>query len=167
MRRPLLLKRLIKKENTMAFGTNSQHEAFRGKVKEERGKMDKPSSKSMGGEKPPMEGEGKTTTMTAHPDGHVEVEHADGEKSSHPTMGHAMMAIHAKHEPGPAHLMHDNGVGVTTHHVGHDGEPQGPDQHPDVEAAAEHAKMAMGGDGMSMENMGGDMPEGMPMPGGY
>ena len=151
----------------MPFGTNSQHDAFRSKVKDAKGEMDKKPAGGGMEEKKPMGGESMGKTEIEHgADGHM-VTHSDGEKTGpHPTMGHAVMAIHAKHEPGPAHLMHDNGAGVTTHHVGHDGEPQGPDQHPDVDAAADHAREVMGG-GMSMENMGGDMPEGMPMHGGY
>lgn len=134
----------------MPFGMNNQHEKFRDKVKGERSEMDKPA------EKMPMESNGKTE-IEHKADGTKSVTHADGEKSEHPDIGHAIMAIHAKDKPGAAHLMHQHEGGVTTHQVGHDGEPQGPMEHASVEDAAESAKQTMGGDGMTEDAM--MMPE--------
>lgn len=132
----------------MPFGRNMQHDAFRAKVDKERGDMDKAMGQE---EKPEDKGSMGKTEIAHHADGSASVMHADGEKSEHPSMGHALMKIHAKHEDGPAHLMHVHDGGVTTHHVEHDGEPQGPTEHPDVESAAEHAKETMGG-GESMDS---------------
>ena len=55
--------------------------------------------------------------------------------------------MHAK--MGGKHMhIHSHGMGHTTHHVGEDGQPGGPDEHQDDEALAAHVKGTMG-DGMS------------------
>lgn len=108
-----------------------------------------------------------TTTMHHMAGGKVNVEHADGETSEHPSMGHAMMAIHAKHEVGPAMHVHNHGGApmqehegmephhtVTTHHVGHEGTVEGPHHHESMDATAEHMKGSIG-DGGGMKPGGG------------
>ena len=109
---------------------------------------------------------------TVHEDGKVSMEH-DGEKSEHPSIAHAAMHLHAKHEVGPAMHVHNHGGSpmgehegmeghhsVTTHHVGPDGDVQGPHHHSSMEEAANHMHSAIG------EGGGEGMHEGLPEHGG-
>lgn len=68
-------------------------------------------------------------------------ENADSEEIK----GH-LENLHAK--TGGKHMhIHSHGKGHTTHHVGDDGMAEGPNEHGDDEALAEHVKGVMG-DGM-------------------
>lgn len=113
---------------------------------------------------PPMhDAGGEKTEITHHPDGatHPEtgepikhtVHHADGEVSHHPNAGHMAAHIHAKHEGGEVGNMHSDGMGtVTTHHVGPDGEVNGPEDHPSPEEGASHLASMMSGEENEMPN---------------
>ena len=94
----------------------------------------------------PHEGGGKQTTITHHPDGSHEIHHSDGETSKHPNAGHAAAHFHAKHDGGDVGNMHSDGGMVTTHHVGPDGEVNGPTEHASPEEGANHLAMMMNGD---------------------
>lgn len=108
---------------------------------------------------PPMHGgEGKETKIEHHeppmPDGtkHT-VHHADGEVSKHPNAGHMAAHMHAKHEGGEVGNMHSDGMGgVTTHHVGPDGEVNGPEAHQSPEEGGEHLASVMSGEENEMPN---------------
>lgn len=115
------------------FGQNEQHKMFGKKVEAAKVEMGK-----QGAPAPKGEGAGTKTEITHHEDGSHSVKHADGDSTGpHEHLHHAMMAIHGKHHGGDsAHIAHAHGEGVTTHHVGADGEPQGPEEHPDAESAA-------------------------------
>lgn len=110
--------------------------------------------------KPSMEsgGGGKETKIIHHPSGEHEVHHSDGEVSKHPNAGHMAAHMHAKHAGGEVGNMHSEGGMVTTHHVGADGEVEGPMEHASPEEGANHLAMMMGGDG--------EMPEGSETDGG-
>ena len=130
-------------------GQNYQREAFKGHVSS----MPKP-----GGEQP-MHGGGAMGKTTIHhmPDGSHHVEHHDGEKSEHPSMGHAAMHMAAKHDGGEhGHIHAHPEGGATTHHVGMDGQVTGPDEHGSVGEATDHLEGMMGD---------GEMPEHGEMPG--
>lgn len=99
------------------------------------------------GDSPTDNGDGATTTITHHGDGTHSVEHADGEKTDHPTTGHMLMTMHAKHTGEPGGHIHAHGAGATTHHVGHDGMVEGPHEHGTTEEAADHMKAMLGEDG--------------------
>lgn len=87
------------------------------------------------------------TTMHDHGDGTFHTEHEDGTKTEHPSLGHALMHMAAKHAPGDKHMhMHHDGVNITSHHADEDGEVHGPDEHADGDEAAEHARGVMDGD---------------------
>jgi hypothetical protein len=90
-------------------------------------------------------GDGKQTTITHHPDGSHEVQHADGETSKHPNAGHMAAHMHAKHAGGEVGNMHSDGGAVTTHNVGPDGEVNGPTEYASPEEGANHLAMAMNG----------------------
>lgn len=85
-----------------------------------------------------------------HPQGAPEgtmhtIHHHDGEVSHHPTMGHAAMHLAAKHDGGEhGHIMPHPGGGATTHHVGMDGEVQGPHTHPSEDEGYDHLKGNIG-----------------------
>lgn len=154
------------KKNKYMKGGNAQREKFANggekageKAKPEDGKVKGPVEE---GDKP---GDGDaSTTITHHADGSHTVQHHDGETSEHPTPGHMLMGLHAKHADGDGMHVHNHGEGVTTHHVGMDGMVEGPHEHGSSEEAAEHMKQVLGQDGGngSME-MSDGMPEhGMP-----
>jgi len=131
-------------------GQNYQREAFKGHVSS----MPKP-----GGEQP-MHGGGAMGKTTIHhmPDGSYHIEDHDGEKSVHPSMGHAAMHMAAKHDGGEhGHIHAHPEGGATTHHVGMDGAVTGPDEHGSVPEAADHLSGTMS-DGEMPEP--GGMPEG-------
>lgn len=97
-------------------------------------------------------GEAMGKTVIHHmKDGSHHVEHHDGEKSEHPSMGHAGMHMAAKHDGGEhGHIHAHPEGGATTHHVGMDGQVTGPDEHGSVGEAANHLEGMMGD---------GEMPE--------
>lgn len=146
---------------------NFEREAFKNKT----------SAMSRGGEKPAEhEGGGEhTKIMHDHPKpGMHTVHHADGEKTEHPSVGHMLMGLHAKHAEGEGGHMEVHPEGhATTHHVGMDGMVQGPDEHEGPQEAGEHLGSVMsepddmsggGGGGMgngSGESSGGGVWDGM------
>ena len=143
---------------------NAQRDMFKEKVSKagESGTMPKAAGKAMPED---HAAGGKTTTITHNDDGSHSVKHADGESSEHPNTGHMLMGLHAKHAEGEGHHMHIHGGGhdgaaehetVTTHHVGMDGEVEGPTHHAGVGEALDNASQMYGDDGVGME------PEGMP-----
>ena len=114
----------------------------------------KGGAKPMGGEKPKMgmgvaveekpmghepESEGHITIHKGAEGGYHTETH-DGEKMEHPTLGHALMHAANHHEPLAKHMhIKDEGMGeMESHHVGEDGEPQGPHSHENLEALKEH-----------------------------
>ncbi len=125
-----------------------QRTAFKGHA----ASMPKPgAAKSPGGEST-----GKTE-IHHMADGSYEVTHHDGEKSSHPSMGHAGVHMAAKHDGGEhGHIHARPEGGASTHHVGMDGQVTGPDEHGSVGEAADHLSGMMGD---------GEMPEHGEMPG--
>lgn len=131
------------------MGDHYQRMAF----KEHMGSMPKPGGeKSHGGESM-----GKTE-IRHMADGSHEVTHHDGEKSSHPSMGHAGMHMAAKHDGGEhGHIHARPEGGATTHHVGMDGQVTGPDEHGSVGEAADHLSGMMGDGEMPGH---GEMPSG-------
>ncbi len=115
---------------------------------------------SMTQEPEPDKGHSGQTTIMHGEDGSHTVKHADGEETEHPNIHHAMMAVASKHESGDHGVMHHHGGmpehphegmeehhTVTTHHVGMDGEVQGPHHHGSPEEAGQHLASMMGDDG--------------------
>lgn len=93
------------------------------------------------GEKP-MDTPAKKPPSSDH--GQVAAEES-GEEGPH----EMLQGLHAKH--GGKHMhVHAHEAGVTTHHIGEDGEVEGPHEHGSMEEAADHMKMVMG-DGMEEE----------------
>lgn len=127
---------------------NAQREAFKGKVEEHM-------KTGAGAGELHMGGDGKKTTVEHHGDGTHTVHHADGEKSGpHPSMAHAAMHMAGKHDGGEhGHIMPHPGGGATTHHVGVDGEVQGPHDHESEQDGYSHLQENIG-DGAG----GGKMP---------
>lgn len=124
-------------------GGNKQRENFMAGT-HESGKA-KPEPRTKGAM--PDEGGEATTQITHHADGSHSAVHSDGENSEHPTSGHLAMHLHAKHSDGEAMHVHKHMDGVTSHHVGMDGEVQGPHEHGSTDEAAEHMKSMLGDDG--------------------
>lgn len=132
------------KLKTHTSGGNVERESFNKKASDKpKDKGDKPKPK---GDMEP-DGDEPTTTITHHADGSKTAMHSDGETSEHPDGGHLAMHMHAKHGDGEAGHIHANMDGATTHHVGMDGQVQGPDQHGSVGEAADHMKQMLGEDG--------------------
>ena len=99
-------------------------------------------------------------TIHKHADGTHSTETEGGEKMEHPTLGHALVHAAAHHEPDSSHMhiKHDGMGGLESHHVGEDGQAQGPHEHPDVEALKSHLDKFLGEEGK--EHEGGE-PMGM------
>lgn len=108
---------------------NKMQDTMKGKsdpAKKEAGKV--------GGEKP--DGGEKTTTITHHADGSHSI---DGE--NHPTHLHMLAALGHKVTGGDKHhIVHHDGMGMTSHGIHEDGTHDGPHEH----NSAEEAKEAMG-----------------------
>ena len=132
------------KANKYMSGGNAERENFNKKAsggsKEEKRE---PKSK----DNPTEESGEPTTTITHHADGSKTAVHSDGETSEHPSGGHLAMHMHAKHDDGEAGHIHAKMDGATTHHVGMDGQVQGPHDHGSVGEAADHMKQMLGEDG--------------------
>lgn len=138
------------KKKDYSSGGNTQRQKFNSEVSGLSSKKAKPETKAHAGGLPPEDGEGSKTTITHHEDGSHSVMHHDGEETHHPSTGHMLMGMHAKHEMGGGGHMHAHGGmegaegSVTTHHVGMDGEVQGPHHHADEQSAGQHLADALG-----------------------
>lgn len=96
------------------------------------------------------EGEKGDINMTPHGDGTYHTE-ADGERTEHPDLGHALMHIAVKVEPGAKHMhVSDDGYGPKTHGVSEGGEHTPTEEHSDGDEAGEAVK-AHFGSGMQEE----------------
>ena len=94
-----------------------------------------------GGDAMPMHGmqEGggeQRSTLVSHGDGTHHIEHEDGNQSEHGHIGHALMALASKHSEGMHHHTHSDGMGGghTVHKSEHGGEPEGPEEHENLES---------------------------------
>ncbi|HET9131075.1 MAG TPA: hypothetical protein VFO86_09020 [Terriglobia bacterium] len=130
---------------------NHQREAFQKKV-QDHVQSNRDRDMEHAGEERHMD----ETRMKHNEDGSVHVEHADGEKSEHPTMAHAAMHLAAKHHGGEhGHIMPNAGGGATTHHVTMDGQVQGPMDHESEDEAYNHLRGSIGeGSGMDGDESG-------------
>lgn len=59
------------------------------------------------------------------------------EEPEHSSVHEHLSALHAEHGGKHMHVHHD-GMSITSHHVGEDGEVQGPHNHENIEALKEH-----------------------------
>lgn len=80
------------------------------------------------------------TTLHDHGDGTFHTASHDGERAEHPSIGHALMHIAAKHADGKHMHIHHDGVSHTSHHVDESGQVAGPHEHDSADAVAEHAR---------------------------
>lgn len=127
---------------------NAQREHFKGQVAEHM------KVQAGGGDHNMDEGGDGHTHIEHHepgktPEGAPEgtmhtIHHPDGEVSHHPNMGHAAMYLASKHDGGEHGHIHAHGAGATTHHVGIDGEVQGPHEHESEDEAFNHLKSSIG-----------------------
>jgi hypothetical protein len=95
--------------------------------------------KAPGMDKEPEEassaGGGAHSELHDHGNGSFHTVMADGTKTEHPHLHHALAHMAAHHGPGEKHhLAHHDGMSMTTHHVGEDGQVQGPHDHDNAEA---------------------------------
>ena len=109
----------------------------------------KPAEKKAAPKEPKGEPDGDepTTTITHHADGTHTAVHSDGQTDEKMPLGHHAMMMHSKHGDGEAGHIHAHMDGATTHHVGMDGQVQGPNDHASVGEAADHMKQMLGEDG--------------------
>ena len=76
-----------------------------------------------------------------HGDGTFHSVSAEGERTEHPTAGHAAAHFLGKHgEEGKHAVVSHDGFEHTSHQVESGGEVEGPHVHPDAEALGEHLK---------------------------
>lgn len=93
---------------------------------------------------------------------------SDKSRSDSPSPVHEHLS--AMHQAmGGKHMhVHSDGSGMhTTHHVGEDGQVQGPHEHPDMEAVKAHMEQVMGDNDEDEYSGGGHMPMPMQHHGGY
>jgi len=121
------------------------------------------------GKKPPKEG--SPSEEASEPKGEAEAEGdptkpgPEGETADGSDVPKILEDLHAKH--GGKHMhVHAHEAGVTTHHIGEDGMVEGPHEHPDMAAAADHMHMMMG-DGMGQTAEQAPVHSGHPMMAGY
>jgi hypothetical protein len=117
---------------------------------------------------PPAEPKGKPeaggsgsdahTTLHDHGDGTFHTESHDGERTDHPSIGHAVVHIASRHAEGGKHMhIHHDGGSHVSHHAGEDGQAQGPDEHADTEALKQHVGEFFGdGGGEGADQDSGD-----------
>lgn len=134
---------------------NAQRERFKGEVEKHMKQTSRDRDMEHAGEERHMDAE-HHTRIEHHEDGTHTVHHHDGETSGpHPSMAHAAMHLAAKHDGGEhGHIMPHPGGGATTHHVGMDGEVQGPHEHQSEDEGYEHLASNIGegsdmGDGVN------------------
>lgn len=99
---------------------------------------DKRPPKAPSAEPEPAEHGGNATTLHDHGDGTFHTEGPAGHMD-HPHIGHALMHMAAHHAPGVKHMhvQHD-GMEITSHQAGEDGEVEGPHNHENMEALKDH-----------------------------
>ena len=100
-------------------------------------------------------------TIHKHADGSHSTETHDGEKMEHPTLGHALMHAANHHEPDAKHMhVKSDGMGaMESHHVGEDGNIEGPHDHENIEALKDHMGKFLdeeAHEGGGMEHEGGE-----------
>jgi len=119
--------------------------------------------KSGGAPPPDTEGDSQGSQLTANGDGTYSTT-CDGQTTQHPTLGSALVAMAASHEPEGTHVhLHSDGMGVKMAHSSDGGESQSSD-HESPEEAGQHAASVMNGeDGAMPSDNDGD--EGMGMSG--
>jgi hypothetical protein len=99
--------------------------------------------------------EGSSTSLHEHGDGTFHTEGQDGERTEHPSFGHAMMHMASKHGGGGTHMhIHHDGIDHTTHHHSEGGEVEGPHSHGSTEEIKEHVGMVFDGGGNEMGSKG-------------
>ena len=152
------------KDSSGGFHLNYQRAHAADRMKENPMGSAKPK---MGGSavaehEPKMEGEGQSMghiTIHKGEGGGYSTETHDGEKMEHPTLGHALMHAANHHEPDSKHMhvKDDSMGGMESHHVGEDGEVQGPHSHENIEALKQHMDQFLneeGHEGGGMEHEG-------------
>lgn len=159
------------------YRPNNQLAAHADKVAEGRNSKPAPAmgaKKFMGdktgdkmSDKPMAPSGGEHSELHAHGDGTYHTMDG-GQKTEHPSLGHALMHMAGKHEPDGTHVhMHHDGMGVKSHMVRDGGQPEGPMDHESGQEAGAHAAQMMDGDGGYNEMPAGepDGDEGMGMSG--
>ena len=93
-----------------------------------------------------------STTLHDHGDGTFHTESHDGERTEHPSIGHALVHLAAKHAEGGKHMHihgHESGGGHTSHHAHEDGHVNGPHETESTDDLKEHVGESMGGEDAS------------------
>lgn len=95
--------------------------------------------------------------------GHEAPQHAPKHEVEHEAAPHAgihegLRKAHAEHGGKHMHIHHDGMGGIQSHHIGEDGEPQGPHDHANIEALKEHMGQFLDEEGAEQ----GDEYEGKP-----
>ena len=93
------------------------------------------------GAKPPARGgeEGVHTQLHDHGDGTYHSITSDGEKTEHPSLGHALVHIASKHDGESKHMHISKGEdGGHTSHQASGGGVEGPHDHENIEKLKEH-----------------------------
>lgn len=105
------------------------------------------------------EGSGSSsTTLHDHGDGTFHTEGHDGTREEHPSIGHALVHMGAKHAEGKHMHIHGHESGShTSHHAHEDGDVNGPHETESAEDLKDHVGQAMGGEDESAsgEDAGG------------
>jgi hypothetical protein len=85
------------------------------------------------------------TTLHDHGDGSFHTDSSEGERTEHPTLGHALMHMASQHGADGKHMhAHSDGFSHTTHHVEKGGQPEGPHDHENIEALKQHVGQFLG-----------------------
>lgn len=137
------------------FHMNPQRAKFADKMNADKPKM--PEAKPAMAKKPDEENmSGNMSELHDNGDGSFKTKTSDGEETEHPHIGHALMHMASKHAEGKHMHIHEDGMGmVSHHHMGH-GNVEGPHEHGSADEAGDHVKDVMG-DGASPEMDGPDM----------
>lgn len=146
---------MFNKENK--FFMNPQRAKFSDRMNEGKPKPAMPgASKPMAAKPAETKAPGATSELSDNGDGTFHTKTPDGKEMDHEHIGHALMHIASKHAEGKHVHVHEDGMGmVSHHHMGH-GDVQGPHEHGSADEAGDHVKDVMG-DGMDTESDGPDL----------
>lgn len=106
-----------------------------------------PAAKAPMGKKPEEKMSGNMSELHDNGDGSFHTKSADGEEMDHPHIGHALIHLGAKHAEGKHVHVHEDGMGMMSHHhMGHGSGVEGPHEQSSPEEAGDHVKDVLGGE---------------------
>lgn len=107
-----------------------------------------PKDKGKGSEMASEHESGSSTSLHSHGDGSFHTEGGAGERTEHPSLGHALMHMAHQHAPEGKHVhVHSSGGMHSMHTVDDNGDNQGPHDHGNLEELKSSMDQFLGEEG--------------------